>query len=293
MANDELDDLDALFNDESDEEQTVYGVVNLDLDDEVSETTESTKESKVEENVSGLEVRELSYVLSKYNIMDDMGAVLSNINGKTYIWAKNKDIGCRVTHNGYLFGDEGLKVSLFESKNFINILNLFNGKADVKYDGGECINVSNGEIDAQVYVSDDEMVAKQYAIKTLTDAYKISENSTIMLKVDSEFMSNFAMATSVIKSSISSFVVKKNKLYLVVGDPEDKKNKISIELSKDVVFQPFDKPININTAVFKKILALNKNNKITVKVNGIFYVLVEDKGFKTEYISGILTKSVR
>lgn len=293
MANDELDDLDALFNDESDEEQTVYGVVNLDLDDEVSETTESTKESKVEENVSGLEVRELSYVLSKYNIMDDMGAVLSNINGKTYIWAKNKDIGCRVTHNGYLFGDEGLKVSLFESKNFINILNLFNGKADVKYDGGECINVSNGEIDAQVYVSDDEMVAKQYAIKTLTDAYKISENSTIMFKVDSEFISNFAKATSVIKSSISSFVVKKNKLYLVVGDPEDKKNKISIELSKDVVFQPFDKPININTAVFKKILALNKNNKITVKVNGIFYVLVEDKGFKTEYISGILTKSVR
>lgn len=290
MANDELDDLDALFNDESDEEQTVYGVVNLDLDDEVSETTESTKESKVEENVSGLEVRELSYVLSKYNIMDDMGAVLSNINGKTYIWAKNKDIGCRVTHNGYLFGDEGLKVSLFESKNFINILNLFNGKADVKYDGGECINVSNGEIDAQVYVSDDEMVAKQYAIKTLTDAYKISENSTIMFKVDSEFISNFAKATSVIKSSISSFVVKKNKLYLVVGDPEDKKNKISIELSKDVVFQPFDKPININTAVFKKILALNKNNKITVKVNGIFYVLVEDKGFKTEYISGILTK---
>lgn len=290
MANDELDDLDALFNDESAEEQTVYGVVNLDLDDEVSETTESTKESKVEENVSGLEVRELSYVLSKYNIMDDMGAVLSNINGKTYIWAKNKDIGCRVTHNGYLFGDEGLKVSLFESKNFINILNLFNGKADVKYDGGECINVSNGEIDAQVYVSDDEMVAKQYAIKTLTDAYKISENSTIMFKVDSEFISNFAKATSVIKSSISSFVVKKNKLYLVVGDPEDKKNKISIELSKDVVFQPFDKPININTAVFKKILALNKNNKITVKVNGIFYVLVEDKGFKTEYISGILTK---
>jgi hypothetical protein len=180
---------------------------------------------------------------------------------------------------------------IYNSRQFMNLLRLFNKKIKTEFVkvGNELdsILLKEDSLEIQVNLADPIMFNRHIVNSKFIKESKLPKEYEIFIDINSDMASKFIkIFDTFTDSKICFFHIKKNKLYLTVGDEKTRENSASILVSSDEDgYKEFPEKVSFLMSDFKKILKINKNNKINIKMStaGIMIINVVFDDIKCKY----------
>jgi len=230
-----------------------------------------------------------------------------NLNGLTNkIWIKNTEKDTEIYHalddSGNLVIDSILKGNVFDSGEeigiydvalFLRYLEMFEVESlafkFVKNEDGENAKliVSSKNKNVNYILAKKDNIPSKGEFKK--DPY---ENICYEFDFDNDFISDILKSLEVSQSKYISFIIKKEDLFLYIGDIDSKEHLIKIKINDFKEIKPLDKDsITFHSEFFMSILRGN-NKKISLKlVNGMIVYESKDEDIKSVYYQrSLITK---
>jgi len=162
---------------------------------------------------------------------------------------------------------------IYNSKQFINLIKLFDKEMKVEFietnNELDSMLLKKDSIEVQVNLADPVMFNRENVNKAFIKENKLPKEYEIFINIDSDIVSKLIkIFDTFADSKICFFHVKKEKLYITIGDEKTRENSASILLKeKNDGYSLFSEKISFLISDFKRVLKINKNGKINIKVS--------------------------
>ena len=147
-------------------------------------------------------------------------------------------------------------------------------KAD---DRAIAIDMTDGEVSLNYMLADLDIIPKAPKLKTLPD-------TTVVIKVDNDFITKFVRAKNALSESDNFTVISNTITQIIIGESDSNTNKININVKTEVNNKL--SAISFNANYLKEILAANRDHttgKMEVCAGGLAVLTFSNADYTSKY----------
>jgi len=226
--------------------------------------------------------QKLTGFVEKYSLGNTIESVPWSIKNNTLstdFVSEDRTLLGNVTLNSFELDDS--EVGIYNTTQLQKMISVLGSEVTVRLKKAEeraiAIDMTDGDVSLNYMLADLDIIPKAPKLKTLPD-------TTVIIKIDNEFITKFVRAKNALSESDNFTVISNNITQIIIGESDSNTNKININV-KTESSQNLS-AISFNANYLKEILAANRDHtsaKMEVCAGGLAILTFSNADYTSKY----------
>ncbi len=226
--------------------------------------------------------QKLTGFVEKYSLGNTIESVPWSIKDNTLstdFVSEDRTLLGNVTLNSFELDDS--EIGIYNSTQLQKMISVLGSDVEVKLKKAEersiAIDMTDGDVSLNYMLADLDIIPKAPKLKTLPD-------TTVVVKIDNEFITKFVRAKNALSESDNFTVISNSLTQIIIGESDSNTNKININV-KTESSQNLS-AISFNANYLKEILAANRDHtstKMEVCAGGLAILSFSNADYTSKY----------
>tara|TARA_B100000497_G_C7633080_1_gene380523 strand:- start:139 stop:849 length:711 start_codon:yes stop_codon:yes gene_type:complete len=226
--------------------------------------------------------QKLTGFVEKYSLGNTIESVPWSIKDNTLstdFVSEDRTLLGNVTLNSFELDDS--EIGIYNTTQLQKMISVLGSDVEVKLKKAEersiAIDMTDGDVSLNYMLADLDIIPKAPKLKTLPD-------TTVVVKIDNEFITKFVRAKNALSESDNFTVISNSLTQIIIGESDSNTNKININV-KTESSQNLS-AISFNANYLKEILAANRDHtsaKMEVCAGGLAILSFSNADYTSKY----------
>ena len=226
--------------------------------------------------------QKLTGFVEKYSLGNTIESVPWSIKNNTLstdFVSEDRTLLGNVTLNSFELDDS--EVGIYNTTQLQKMISVLGSEVTVRLKKAEeraiAIDMTDGDVSLNYMLADLDIIPKAPKLKTLPD-------TTVIIKIDNEFITKFVRAKNALSESDNFTVISNSITQIIIGESDSNTNKININV-KTERSQNLS-AISFNANYLKEILAANRDHtsaKMEVCAGGLAILTFSNADYTSKY----------
>ena len=226
--------------------------------------------------------QKLTGFVKKYSLGNTIESVPWSIKDNTLstdFVSEDRTLLGNVTLNSFELDDS--EIGIYNTTQLQKMISVLGSDVEVKLKKAEersiAIDMTDGDVSLNYMLADLDIIPKAPKLKTLPD-------TTVVVKIDNEFITKFVRAKNALSESDNFTVISNSLTQIIIGESDSNTNKININV-KTESSQNLS-AISFNANYLKEILAANRDHtsaKMEVCAGGLAILSFSNADYTSKY----------
>ena len=226
--------------------------------------------------------QKLTGFVEKYSLGNTIESVPWSIKNNTLstdFVSEDRTLLGNVTLNSFELDDS--EVGIYNTTQLQKMISVLGSEVTVRLKKAEeraiAIDMTDGEVSLNYMLADLDIIPKAPKLKTLPD-------TTVIIKIDNEFITKFVRAKNALSESDNFTVISNSITQIIIGESDSNTNKININVKTESSENL--SAISFNANYLKEILAANRDHtsaKMEVCAGGLAILTFSNADYTSKY----------